>query len=40
MWCGMFFIRGVVNGVIDIQQYQKDEELKKRIFHMNRRWSV
>ena len=33
-------IKEIVYELVELHKNRRDEELKKRLFHMNRRWSV
>ncbi len=37
---GSIFLKGVYDGYSNLQQNIRDEELKKRMFNMNTRWSI
>ena len=40
MVVGGFIIKEIVYELVELHKNRRDEELKKRLFHMNRRWSV
>lgn len=37
---GSIFLKGVYDGYSNLQKDMREEELKKRMFNMNTRWSI